>query len=111
MKSTESFDALQMRSQIAQWQQSGLDLRSYCIECGLSESRLRYWLRKFGLSADKAAQGFVMVEVDSSNWPETKNSNGASSPVVLIYPNGVRLELPCDYDLHFLQRLIAAQSC
>ena len=80
---------------VDEYHQSGLSAKVFCEGKGISPSRFYYWIRK-RKQQDKS--GFIKINPDSKI---------NSVPVELIYPNGVRLQLPVS-DLDVITKLIKA---
>ena len=80
---------------VDEYHQSGLSAKVFCEEKGIASSRFYYWIRK---KRNQNKTGFIKISTD------TKIN---SVPVELIYPNGVRLQLPVS-DLGVITELIKA---
>ncbi len=80
---------------VEEYHQSGLSAKLFCEGKGISPSRFYYWIRK---KRDQNKTGFIKITTDSKI---------TSVPVELIYPNGVRLQLPAS-DLDVITELIKA---
>lgn len=80
---------------VKEYHQSGISAKVFCEEKGIAPSRFYYWIRK---KRDQNKTGFIKI---------TTNSKINSVPVELIYPNGVRLQLPVS-DLDVITDLIKA---
>lgn len=95
----------EMRQVLQQQERSGLSIREFASENGISESRLWYWRRRLReLGEERAAAEFVPVTI----VPET----GCARPVVVELRGGRRIEVPGDFDSTSLRRLIeVVESC
>ncbi|HLS12683.1 MAG TPA: hypothetical protein VK050_11015 [Flavobacteriaceae bacterium] len=80
---------------VEEYHQSGISAKLFCERKGIKSSRFYYWIRK---KKDQDKSGFIKI----STATEIK-----SLPVELIYPNGVRLQLPAS-DLDVITELIKA---
>jgi len=80
---------------VEEYHQSGLSAKVFCEGKGIVPSRFYYWIRK---KRNQNKTGFIKISTD------TKIN---SVPVELIYPNGVRLQLPVS-DLGVITELIKA---
>ncbi len=83
-----------MMSLVIQWRESGQSQREFCLSHGVTLGKFSYWVAKSkeGFQGD----GFI---------PVVKGSSSGTSPVCVIYPNGVRLQVET-VDLGLLSRLI-----
>ncbi len=82
---------------VRQWRESGLTRNEFCQQHGVTLSKFGYWISRWK-EAQFSGEG-VFVAMGSSG----STSHGVLS---VIYPNGVRLEVP-SADLGLLSRLIA----
>jgi len=80
---------------VDEYHQSGLSTKVFCERKGIKSSKFYYWIRK---KRDQNKSGFIKI----STAGEVN-----SPPVELIYPNGVRLQLPAS-DLDVITELIKA---
>lgn len=82
---------------VRQWRESGLTRNEFCQQHGVTLSKFGYWIARF--KEDQSDGGGCFIPMGCS---------GPSGHAVLsvIYPNGVRLEVP-SADLGLLSRLIA----
>src|SRR5690625_473336 len=83
---------------VEEYHQSGISARLFCGRKGIKSSRFYYWIRK---KRDQNKTGFIKITTDSKI---------TSVPVELIYPNGVRLQLPVS-DLDVITEVIKAFLC
>ena len=82
---------------VLQWRESGLTRNEFCLQHGVSLSKFSYWIARW--KEDQSGGDGSFIPIGS---PRT-----AGHPVLsVIYPNGVRLEVP-SADLGLLSRLIA----
>jgi len=86
-----------MSTLVRQWRESGLTRNEFCQQHGVTLSKFGYWIARF--KEDQSDGGGRFIPMGCS---------GPSGHAVLsvIYPNGVRLEVP-SADLGLLSRLIA----
>lgn len=73
----------------------------FCIEQGITQSVLYYWMRKFReeQSGDKESSAFVKVNI--SGKPATQESG-----IEVVYPDGTRLRLGNEVKTSWLRELI-----
>ena len=82
---------------VHQWRGSGLTRNEFCMQHGIGLSKFSYWIARWKADQSGGDAGFIPM---GSPMP-------AGHPVLsVIYPNGVRLEVP-SADLGLLSRLIA----
>ena len=82
---------------VCQWRESGLTRNEFCQQHGVSLSKFGYWISRFKEAQPGGDGSFIPM-----GSPKT-----AGHPVLsIIYPNGVRLEVP-SADLGLLSMLIA----
>lgn len=82
---------------VGQWRESGLTRKEFCLQHGMTLAKFGYWISRWKEHASGGDSGFIPM-----GSPGT-----AGHPVLsVIYPNGVRLEVP-SADLGLLSRLIA----
>lgn len=79
---------------------SSLTRKAYCQELGISVTTLDYYLRRENERARKQA-GLRPVALTPSV---------AGSPLTLILSDGLRLEIPADFDETALRRLLPVLS-
>jgi hypothetical protein len=82
---------------VRQWHESGLTRKEFCQQHGVSLSKFGYWIARF-----KEAQ----PGGDGSFIPMGSPGSTTHGVLSVIYPNGVRLEVPAA-DLNLLSALIA----
>jgi hypothetical protein len=63
--------------------------REFCVRHGLATSTLDYWRRR---SRGDGGERLVEVEIEAGSL----SAGGVVAPVVIIWPNGVRVELGVD---------------
>jgi len=82
---------------VRQWRESGLTQKEFCLQHGITLGKFGYWISRWKEDQSGGDNGFIPM-----GSPKT-----AGYPVLsVIYPNGVRLEVP-SADLGLLSRLIA----
>lgn len=72
----------QMFALVEEYHQSGLSAKDFCQQQNIGLPKFNYWIRK--KRQLKSSSGFVKI---------TTEQKFQISPVELIYPNGVRLQL------------------
>lgn len=72
-----------------QVQQSGLPLKSYLQQIGVSYSTYHYWRKKCSVDRDRVKQEWAPI---SFKQPATELTLGEQAPqgVALLFPNGLR---------------------
>lgn len=84
-----------MLTLVRQWRESGLTRQEFCLQHGITLGKFGYWISRWKEESG-GDNGFIPM-----GSPKT-----AGHPVLsVIYPNGVRLEVP-SADLGLLSRLI-----
>jgi hypothetical protein len=92
------------RTVLRQWRRSGLSVRAYCHEHGLSEPSFYAWRRTLA-SCESQAVSFVPVRVaEPGPSPATDGSAGA---LELVLDAGRRLRVGPGFDAPTLRRLLA----
>jgi hypothetical protein len=93
------------RAQVRQWRTSGLSVRTFCEERGLSQPSFYGWRRTLA-QRDEAAVRFVPVQVtaEPGSVAAAKGSLGA---LELIVGAGRRLHIGPGFDGPTLMRLLA----
>ena len=82
---------------VRQWRESGLTRNEFCLQHGISLSKFGYWIARWKEAQADGNDSFIAIG----------SPGNAGHPVLaVIYPNGVRLEVP-SADLGLLSRLIA----
>jgi hypothetical protein len=74
-----------MFEKIEQWKESGITQKQFCQEHEIALSNFFYWHKKHRKHSP-STPGFIPIAVHS-------NIKGSSS-IEIIYPNGVRIQLP-----------------
>lgn len=82
---------------VRQWRESGLTRHEFCLQHGITLAKFGYWIARWKENESGADTGFI---------PLGKAMAGNPSVISVVYPNGVRLEVP-SVDLGLLSRLIA----
>jgi len=82
---------------VRQWRESGLTRNEFCMQQGITLAKFGYWIARWKADQSGESNGFIPM-----GPPKTPGH-----PVLsVIYPNGVRLEVPST-ELGLLSRLIA----
>ena len=82
---------------VRQWRESGLTRSEFCLQHGLTVSKFGYWIARWKENGSGVDHGFIPMGTATAGNP---------SVISVVYPNGVRVELP-SVDLGLLSRLIA----
>lgn len=82
---------------VRQWRESGLTRAEFCLQHGVTLAKFGYWIARWKENESGVDHGFI---------PMGTAMAGNSSVISVVYPNGVRLEVP-SADLGLLSRLIA----
>ncbi len=82
---------------VVQWRDSGLTRKEFCLQHGITLSKFGYWIARWKEGQSGGDSGFI---------PMGPPGIAGHSVLSLVYPNGVRLEVP-SADLGLLSRLIA----
>ena len=93
------------RTVVQQWRRSGLSVRPYCAEHGLSEPTFYAWRRTLA-EREAAAGRFVPVRVAAEPSSQRK-SDGSAAALELVLDAGRRLRIGPGFDAPTLQRLLA----
>ena len=96
--------------------ESGLSIRSYCSNQGMSEAKFYYWQKKMKGQLP-GQEGFVPLIFENNHFnprptksisrralPEAGSAKGAFCEIT--YPNGVMLKLGGDADLEMIRSLL-----
>ncbi len=82
---------------VRQWRESGLTRQEFCLQHGITLAKFGYWIARWKENQSGGESGFISL---------TPSRAGDRASISVIYPNGVRLEVP-SADLGLLSRLIA----
>ncbi len=82
---------------VRQWRESGLTRKEFCLQYGITPAKFGYWINRWKEAQSGGDNGFI---------PMGSPRNAGHPVLSVIYPNGVRLEVP-SVDLGLLSRLIA----
>ena len=82
---------------VRQWRESGLTRQEFCLQHGITVGKFGYWISRWKEDQSAGDKGFI---------PMGTAMLGTAPVLSVIYPNGVRLEVP-SADLGLLSRLIA----
>lgn len=82
---------------VRQWHESGLTRAEFCFQHGLTLGKFSYWIARWKENESGVNDGFIPMGTAMAGNP---------SVISVVYPNGVRLEVPSS-DLSLLSRLIA----
>ena len=101
------------------YQESRLDIKSFCSNEGIAESTFYYWRKK--LQRKESAKGFIPLVVKPARAPVRRQqykrlpeTNPDDTPqagtddylLEIVYPNGTKLRLKNDLDLTRLRALV-----
>lgn len=82
---------------VRQWRDSGLTRKEFCTQHGITLAKFGYWIARWKENESGVHDGFI---------PMGSAMAGNPSAISVVYPNGVRVEVP-SADLGLLSRLIA----
>ena len=89
------------RRRLAEQDQSGEPIKTFCERHGLANASFHYWKRRLRAEASPAPEGFVPVGVVA-----------APSTLALEGPNGWTLRVPCEEPaLRLVLRLLGERRC
>ena len=83
-----------MEAEVQKWRESTLTKKEFCQQQGIKESTFGYWIAR---SNEKRKRGFL---------PLTDPASGSTSPIEIIYPNGIRVKVTAA-DLKTISQLIS----
>ena len=83
-----------MEAEVQKWRESALTKKEFCQQHGIKESTFGYWITR---SNEKRKRGFL---------PLSELSSGPTSPIEIIYPNGVRIKV-ASRDMKSISQLIS----
>ena len=95
---------------VKEYEKSGKSLRIFCEGKDFNDYQLRYWRKKFGFAPKKEVSkleespGFARVRASSVK-------SAGSSGIVIRYNRGTTLELPENYNLNQLIKLVKLGEC
>lgn len=92
------------RTMVRQWRSSGLSVRDFCAEQGLSEPTFYAWRRTIA-QRDAEAARFVPVQVVPEEKPAA--GHGSACGLELVLGPGRLLRVGPGFDAATLQRLLA----
>ena len=92
------------RRLVGQWRRSGLSIRDFCAEQGVSEANFYAWRRTIA-QRDAAGAGFVPIHVVADEKPAAADARG--SGLELLLGAGRVLRVGPGFDGPTLQRLLA----
>jgi transposase len=90
---------------VRQWRTSGLSVRAFCVEQGLSEPSFYSWRRTLA-EREATAVAFVPVTVTPERRVATE-TDGSAGPLELVLDRGRRLRIGPGFDGPTLTRLLA----
>ena len=93
------------RGQVRRWRASGLSVRAFCVEHGLSEPSFYAWRRTLA-QRDAAAAPFVPLTVKPKPKPATADDPSVAA-LELVLDAGRRLRIGPGFDGPTLTRLLA----
>ncbi|RQP19279.1 MAG: IS66 family insertion sequence hypothetical protein [Parapedobacter sp.] len=82
---------------VRQWRESGLTRQEFCLQHGITVGKFGYWISRWKEDQSGGDNGFI---------PMGSPKRAGHCVLSVIYPNGVRLEVP-SADLGLLSSLIA----
>ena len=88
---------------IVAWKHSGESQSAYCKANGLDISQFAYYRRVLG--ASRRAQG-RLLPVSVSN--QSNQLDSPQDPLLVCFPGGAKMVVPCSCDDSLLRRLICA---
>ena len=101
----------EMRSILSRWRKSGLSLRAFAAESGVSYSKLTYWKKRCSAKDDvgKIAPTLVLVRLVGAQEEAVPPSTESYE---VHATNGRRIVVRPGFDIDELRRLIVAvESC
>ncbi len=99
---------VQWRQLVEGWPRSGLTQQGYCDRHGISLGSLRRWRQIFGEQHDGGRTGSVVKPAPVHLIPVklTDAAQAREAPLMLVLTDGLRIEIPCDFDAPALKRLL-----
>ncbi len=82
---------------VRQWQGSGLTRKEFSGQHGISLAKFGYWIARWKENQSGGHSGFIPID---------PRGIANASPVSVVYPNGVRLEVP-SAEIGLLSKLIS----
>ncbi len=106
-------DAAGMETVVSRWEGSGLSLRRFGIQEGISYSKLVYWKGKLrggqgrgkGTSSTEQRPSADLVPVQVV--PDEIPTNSSPAPFSVWLGNGIGVDVPAGFDERDLQRLVS----
>ena len=85
---------------IRQWKSSGLSKKDYCEQCAINYWAFKRWCYQYGYvkKRDSRPQN-EFIQLKPSSMP-------TSEKIEVIYPNGVRIQLPVANNKELLRTLV-----
>jgi hypothetical protein len=74
--------------------------KEFCRQKGISINCFYYWQKKYRNQNQESQAGFIAVR------PGITSRTGFSQPIVLSYPNGIRLQLPAGTPIAMISSLL-----
>ena len=98
----------QWRQLVEGWAGSGLTQQGYCDRHGISLGSLQRWRRIFREQRDTGTIGEQARPSRAQLVPVKllHEATAARQPLMLLLPDGLRIEIPGDFDAPSLQRLL-----
>jgi transposase-like protein len=98
----------QWRRLVEGWSGSGLTQQRYCDRHGISPGSLQRWRRIFREQRDDDKVGSVAPSAPVQLVPVklTDTAQACEAPLMLVLNDGLRIEIPRDFDVPSLQRLL-----
>ena len=83
-------------------QSSGLSVQAFCVAENINPATYYYWRKRVRLNENPETQMLVPVNFKNSGRQSGMNQENLE----LIYPNGVRLSVPQNYELNLIRELV-----
>ena len=90
----------EIESYLNQWKESGLSKKDYCEHTGINYWAFKRWCYQYGYVKRRSARsqnGFIQLN---------PTSMGPIGNMEVIYPNGVRIQLPATNNKELLRTLV-----
>ena len=96
---------MQVFALIRQWEASGISQEKFFKQHSIAKSTFGYWRRKYIAEMGRSRERKDFIPVIISDAIQ-HNQGQSTSPIELIYPNGIRLICSSAMDLSLLKPLI-----
>lgn len=104
MKQAEEL-RIEMYHHLAQWQESGLNMKEFCTQHNISYYKFKYWKKQKQIS-DSIVNTAPFETSKGEFLPIGIKSGNIDSELTITYPNGVQLHCPDKMDLSKIIQLI-----